>query len=83
MNNPMDLMEVARDLIRKDECQSLFELLYAEHKRFDKERLEKLAETGEDDYRYADGLEFAMDILDARIGLLRDRWTDSEVFDSV
>jgi hypothetical protein len=73
MSNPMDIMEVARDLVRKDEAQHLFEVLS------DGAPGESLPVRT--DYRdgYRDGLAFALDRLDERIGFLRDKWTDSGV----
>jgi hypothetical protein len=63
MTNPFDHLELARDLVRRDEAQRLFDIVSAEHKRqFD---------TGEDD---VGGLAWVLDVLDERIGWLRDRW---------
>lgn len=76
MSNPMDIIEVARDLIRKDEAQHLFDLLLAEDVRVNREYGLNLPD---ETVGYLDGLKFAMDELDARIGFLRDRWTDSGI----
>ena len=64
-----DALAMAVDLIRQEECERLFKAVY-EHKAPDESRPVRT------DYSdgYRDGLKFAMDILDARIGHLRDRW---------
>ena len=69
MSNPFDQLELARDLVRRDECQWLFDKVRQESKEMD-------GLPARTDYRdgYAAGLDFAMDLLDGRIGHLRDRW---------
>jgi hypothetical protein len=65
-----DMLSMAVDYIRRDECEHLFAALHQE----DKEHL--LVDRENKDYSdgYLDGLKFAMDELDVRIGHLRDRW---------
>jgi len=69
MNNPFDDLEIARDLVRRDECDYLFDRVRKESKEMD-------GLPARTDYRdgYAAGLDFVMDVLDGRIGYLHDRW---------
>lgn len=72
MPNPMDQLEVVRDLIRKEECEFLFNSVRVEEKTIDPDTLSG----GYRDGYYA-GLNFVLDLLDVRIGHLRDKWTDA------
>lgn len=71
--NPMDMAEMGRDLLRRDECMLLFDQLNTELKRVEKGAENKYIAA------YCDGLRFGMDHLDERIGYLRDRWNDSGI----
>lgn len=71
--NPFDQLEVARDLVRRDECERLFGEIVTE----EKEREAFLIERTEYTDGYVAGLNFVLDLLDVRIGHLRDRWVDA------
>lgn len=71
MNNLFDALDVARDLVSRDECEFLFDKIRAEHKEYAETHKDEMLTS---DSGYARGLEFAMDLLDGRIGELRDRW---------
>jgi hypothetical protein len=66
-SNPFDAMEIARDMVKRDECTYLFNEILAEDKQVG-------VEVDEYYKGYKEGLRFAMDLLDGRIGHLRDRW---------
>ena len=72
MDNPFDALDVARDLVRRDECEWLFDKIRAEHKEYADTHKDEMLTS---DSGYARGLEFVMDLLDERIGFLRDRWS--------
>lgn len=65
MSNPMDALEVTYDLIRRTECEYLFR---------------ELNRRNEEHYygdEVHDGVQLALNLLDERIGHLRDKWTDA------
>jgi len=72
VDNPFDALDVARDLVRRDECEWLFDKIRAEHKEYADTHKDEMLTS---DSGYARGLEFVMDLLDERIGFLRDRWS--------
>jgi hypothetical protein len=71
VSNPFDVLDVARDLVRRDECEFIFDKIRDEHKEYAETHKDEMLTS---DSGYARGLEFAMDLLDGRIGFLRDRW---------
>lgn len=80
MSNPMDLLEVARDLIRKEELERTFKDLHDLHKAWsDLDWHEMGLRNEEERGGMLSGLDEAMNYVDERIGYLRDRWTDSGV----
>jgi hypothetical protein len=72
--NPMDQLEVARDLVRKDECEFLFKELNAISKIWENLPDEEFGNYSEAKINRLQGLEAALNILDERIGYLHDRW---------
>ena len=72
--NPMDQLEVARDLIRKDECEFIFNKLNAISKAWEQLPDEEFGDHPEAKINRLRGLETIMDLLDERIGHLHDRW---------
>lgn len=71
MSNPFDQLELARDLVRRDECQHLFDKVRKEHKRIEEQYGLNIPDM---EMGYMEGLDFVMNELDERIGWLRDRW---------
>lgn len=65
--NMFDTFNVVRDIALRDECERLF---------FEVRDEEKQVGVEVDEYHkgYKAGLQFVMDLLDVRIGELRDRW---------
>lgn len=70
MSNPFDALDVARDLVRRDECERLFKTILAEQDLF---RTNPTEDT-EYDKGLLRGMELTLNILDEEIGWLRDRW---------
>jgi hypothetical protein len=72
MGNPFDVVEVARDLVRHDECHRLFTVLHDLFKEIE------AGDSWEDEPEVRKGvlkgLDIAMNELDERIGELRNRW---------
>ena len=74
MSNPIDLLEVARDAIRKEEAEHLFKVVQEEREERDGNVWPPTAREG-----YIAALDEVLLIIDARIGYLRSRWEDSGV----
>lgn len=83
MNNPFDQLEIARDLVRRDECQHLFGVVRKVQTQVlsNPEGWHDPLGNGpveEIDAAYTRGVIRGMEImlneLDERIGWLRDRW---------
>jgi hypothetical protein len=72
MSNPLDALAVARDLVRRDEAEHLHRALHDLYKEV--EALSDGRPHPQDREDFLRGLDEAMLILDARIGLLRERW---------
>lgn len=71
--NRFDALEMARDLVSRDEAQRLFGIVRANHKQAEGEHADEFSQMdGKDGYLAA--LTYVMDELDERIGYLRDRW---------
>lgn len=70
MSNPFDVMDTARDLVRRDECERLYERIVQE------QNLCKMSQTLDAPYDRGviKGLELALNIIDGEIGWLRERW---------
>lgn len=81
--NPFDAVEIARDLVRRDEAQHLFNVISDAQSQV----LSSFADDGwhdpkgnseEEDIAYTRGvirgMEVVLNELDERIGFLRDRW---------
>lgn len=70
--NPFDILDVARDLVRRDEADHLFDVV----KALSKEVEESEAWDDEPDVKKGvlRGLNMVMDELDGRIGFFRERW---------
>lgn len=68
--NPFDFLELARDMVRQDEAQAIFDAVSDWAKKW--QAMEHDPE--EDGGGYLAGLDWVMDLLDGRIGYHRDRW---------
>lgn len=78
-HNPFDVIEVACDIVRRDECERSFDVLRSIEKGIDAEDdWSDPSITSPDDAAYTRGikrgLSIAMDELDERITYLRNRW---------
>jgi hypothetical protein len=73
MMQPFDAITIARDLVSQDEASRLFEVVHLESNRATGEPPDASQEPGWQD-GYLVGLQFVMDVLDVRIGSLRERW---------
>jgi len=71
--NPLDILEIARDLIHKDEAEHLFKELHDISKEWQSEDPEEFGGEAAKAARIA-GLECALNIIDERIEHLRGRW---------
>jgi uncharacterized protein (DUF2267 family) len=74
MSNPMDHMEVLRDLLRKEEAEHLHNEIHDLFKAWQAAPVGDHCCSHVEHHAALKGLSEAMLIVDARIGHLRDRW---------
>jgi hypothetical protein len=74
VSNPMDMMQVLRDLIRREEAEHLHQAILDLRTEWSKEPAEQFESGQTRKEALLCGLDEAMLIIDARIGHLRDRW---------
>jgi hypothetical protein len=74
MSNPFDQLELARDLVRRDECERLFDEVNRLSKVWADLDWQEFCVSPEEKEGRLRGLENTMNMLDERIGWLRDRW---------
>lgn len=70
-SNPFDLLELARDMVRRDECDAIYDAIRTEAREY----LAQRADSG-DPSPGVDmvPLDLLLDLLDGRIGHYRERW---------